>query len=52
MLADDMACNPRNKYPSQVYNDPIKDKDIYGMSVVLIQYQLFVASSIMVQLAC
>ncbi|KAJ1675094.1 glycosylphosphatidylinositol anchor biosynthesis, partial [Spiromyces aspiralis] len=33
MLADDMACNPRNKLPAAVYSHPDHDIDIYGENV-------------------
>ncbi|KAJ2628363.1 glycosylphosphatidylinositol anchor biosynthesis, partial [Coemansia sp. RSA 1694] len=33
MLADDMACNPRNSYPAAVYDHPRKTTDLYGDNV-------------------
>ncbi|KAJ2462166.1 glycosylphosphatidylinositol anchor biosynthesis [Coemansia sp. RSA 2322] len=33
MLADDMACNPRNSYPAAVYDHPRKETDLYGDNV-------------------
>ncbi|PVU99583.1 hypothetical protein BB560_005478, partial [Smittium megazygosporum] len=33
MLADDMACNPRNAYPATVYDHPNHKVDLYGQNV-------------------
>ncbi|KAJ2755247.1 glycosylphosphatidylinositol anchor biosynthesis [Coemansia aciculifera] len=33
MLADDMACNPRNAFPAAVYDHPRKTIDLYGDNV-------------------
>ncbi|CAD6254267.1 unnamed protein product [Miscanthus lutarioriparius] len=33
MLADDMACNPRNGYPAQVFNNENLQLNLYGDSV-------------------
>ncbi|PIA16871.1 hypothetical protein COEREDRAFT_72711 [Coemansia reversa NRRL 1564] len=33
MLADDMACNPRNCYPATVFDHPQKTTDLYGDNV-------------------
>ncbi|GAB2274674.1 glycosylphosphatidylinositol anchor biosynthesis [Dionaea muscipula] len=33
MLADDMACNPRNKYPAQVFNNENHRPNLYGDNV-------------------
>lgn len=33
MLADDAACNPRNKFPGNVWSNPGKRLDLYGDSV-------------------
>lgn len=33
MLADDVACNPRNGYPGQVYVNPSHDYNLYGESI-------------------
>ncbi|KAF2294640.1 hypothetical protein GH714_014067 [Hevea brasiliensis] len=33
MLADDMACNPRNKYPAQVFNNENHRLNLYGENV-------------------
>ncbi|KAJ1721226.1 glycosylphosphatidylinositol anchor biosynthesis [Coemansia erecta] len=33
MLADDVACNPRNSYPAAVYDHPRKTTDLYGDNV-------------------
>ncbi|KAJ1922822.1 glycosylphosphatidylinositol anchor biosynthesis [Tieghemiomyces parasiticus] len=33
MLADDAACNPRNKVPATVYDHPSKRIDLYGQNV-------------------
>ncbi|PVZ98786.1 hypothetical protein BB558_005211 [Smittium angustum] len=33
MLADDMACNPRNKKPAAVYDHPNQSVDLYGENV-------------------
>lgn len=33
MLADDMACNTRNKYPAQVFNNENHKLNLYGDNV-------------------
>ena len=33
MLADDMACNPRNNYPAQVFNNENHQLNLYGDNV-------------------
>lgn len=33
MLADDMACNPRNKFPATVYANPGQLLDLYGDNI-------------------
>ncbi|KAJ1659428.1 glycosylphosphatidylinositol anchor biosynthesis [Dispira simplex] len=33
MLADDIACNPRNKVPATVYDHPSKHIDLYGDNI-------------------
>ena len=33
MLADDMACNARNKYPAQVFNNENHILNLYGDNV-------------------
>ncbi|KAJ3299410.1 glycosylphosphatidylinositol anchor biosynthesis [Borealophlyctis nickersoniae] len=33
MLADDVACNPRNRFPAAVYNKPGQMLDLYGENV-------------------
>ncbi|KAL6628911.1 hypothetical protein ACP70R_028676 [Stipagrostis hirtigluma subsp. patula] len=33
MLADDMACNPRNSYPAQVFNNENHQLNLYGDNV-------------------
>ncbi|KAI9472121.1 MAG: peptidase C13 family-domain-containing protein [Benjaminiella poitrasii] len=33
MLADDVSCNPRNKYPATVYNNANRFLDLYGDNV-------------------
>ncbi|KAI8884889.1 hypothetical protein K501DRAFT_181119 [Backusella circina FSU 941] len=33
MLADDVSCNPRNKYPATVYNNAARLLDLYGDNV-------------------
>eukprot|EP00877_Chromochloris_zofingiensis_P009199 jgi/Chrzof1/4532/Cz14g17080.t1 len=33
MLADDVACNPRNPYPSQVFNNDNHNLNVYGTNV-------------------
>ncbi|KAG1335414.1 hypothetical protein COCNU_03G015330 [Cocos nucifera] len=33
MLADDMACNARNKYPAQVFNNESHQLNFYGDNV-------------------
>ena len=33
MLADDAACNPRNKYPGCVYSSSAKTLDLYGDNI-------------------
>lgn len=38
MLAEDIACNSRNAYPSQVFNDGSHKLDLYG-SIVEVDYR-------------
>eukprot|EP00878_Enallax_costatus_P031621 GHUV01034585.1.p1 GENE.GHUV01034585.1~~GHUV01034585.1.p1 ORF type:complete len:404 (+),score=96.46 GHUV01034585.1:190-1401(+) len=38
MLAEDIACNSRNAYPSQVFNDESHKLDLYG-SIVEVDYR-------------
>ena len=33
MLADDAACNNRNKFPGNVYADPGQGLDLYGDNI-------------------
>ena len=33
MLADDVACNPRNKFPGCVYANPGRNLDLYGDNI-------------------
>ena len=33
MLADDAACNPRNKFPGCVYANPGRNLDLYGDNI-------------------
>lgn len=33
MLADDVACNPRNKFPATVYANPGRILDLYGDNI-------------------
>ena len=33
MLADDVACNPRNKFPATVYANPGQLLDLYGDNI-------------------
>lgn len=33
MLADDVACNPRNSFPSKVYANSGRHLDLYGDSI-------------------
>lgn len=33
MLADDVACNPRNKFPATVYANPGRILDLYGENI-------------------
>ena len=33
MLADDAACNNRNKFPGNVYANPGQDLDLYGNNI-------------------
>jgi phosphatidylinositol glycan class K len=33
MLADDMACNPRNIYPGQIFNNENKKLNLYGENI-------------------
>ena len=33
MLADDAACNNRNKFPGNVYANPGQDLDLYGENI-------------------
>ncbi|KAJ7619387.1 peptidase C13 family-domain-containing protein [Roridomyces roridus] len=35
MLADDAACNPRNKFPGSVYASPGRGLDLYGDNIVV-----------------
>jgi phosphatidylinositol glycan class K len=33
MLADDVSCNPRNKFPGSVYANPGRHLDLYGDNI-------------------
>ena len=33
MLADDVACNPRNKFPGCVYANAARNLDLYGDNI-------------------
>jgi phosphatidylinositol glycan class K len=33
MIADDMACNPRNAYPAQMFNNENHKINLYGESI-------------------
>nr|CAG4711592.1 unnamed protein product [Naegleria fowleri] len=33
MLADDVACNPRNRFPGEVFNNKNRQKNLYGENV-------------------
>ena len=33
MLADDVACNPRNPFPATVFNNARREVDLYGENV-------------------
>ena len=33
MNADDMSCNPRNRFPAQIYNNKNRLTDVYGEDV-------------------
>src|SRR5690606_33574305 len=33
MLADDFACNPRNSYPAQIFNNQNQQINLYGENV-------------------
>lgn len=33
MLADDVACNPRNSFPGKVYANSGRHLDLYGESI-------------------
>jgi phosphatidylinositol glycan class K len=33
MLADDMACNPRNPFPGQIFNNENKKTNLYGENI-------------------
>lgn len=33
MLADDMACNPRNSYPGHIFNNENHRLNLYGENV-------------------
>jgi len=33
MLADDVACNPRNRFPGEVFNNKNRQKNVYGENV-------------------
>ncbi|KAI5021158.1 hypothetical protein ZWY2020_055003 [Hordeum vulgare] len=37
MLADDMACNPRNNYPAQVFNNENHQLNLYGDNVEVLE---------------
>jgi phosphatidylinositol glycan class K len=41
MLADDMACNARNKYPAQVFNNENHRLNLYGDNVEVSFWFLF-----------
>lgn len=41
MLADDMACNARNKYPAQVFNNENHRLNLYGDNVEVISVAHF-----------
>lgn len=41
MLADDIACNPRNKYPAEVFNNENHKINLYGDNVEVGFYRLF-----------
>lgn len=38
MLADDMACNARNKFPAQVFNNENHRLNLYGDNVEVTYY--------------
>jgi glycosylphosphatidylinositol transamidase (GPIT) subunit GPI8 len=40
MLADDMACNPRNSYPAQVFNNENHQLNLYGDNVEVNHFNL------------
>src|SRR4051794_17308725 len=41
MLADDMACNPRNIFPGEIYHNKKRQVNLYGSSVE-VDYRGFV----------
>lgn len=41
MLADDMACNARNNYPAQVFNNENHRLNLYGDNVEVISFPHF-----------
>lgn len=52
MLADDMACNARNKYPAQVFNNENHRLNLYGDNVEVgsivkfVKYSTFIEKTI------
>ena len=56
MIADDMACNPRNPHPAAVYNNANQQIDVYGddvevdyrgYEVIILMSNFFVLPSLM-----
>lgn len=43
MLADDMACNARNNYPAQVFNNENHKLNLYGENVEVSGYDRLLA---------
>lgn len=48
MLADDMACNARNKYPAQVFNNENHRLNLYGDNVEVSFLTLFILNFVIV----
>lgn len=47
MLADDMACNARNKYPAQVFNNENHMLNLYGDNVEVTNFLQFFLAFVM-----
>lgn len=51
MLADDMACNARNKYPAQVFNNENHRLNLYGDNVE-VSFYFFRCALLCLNLLC